>query len=220
MPRRSPRRSPWRVSVAASASVVVAVALGGCASTALRSPEDPADPRMVFLIDHGRHSSIAVETASGGLVRYSYGDTRYYRNQDTSLGSGAAALLWPTPATLGRAELAADASVSSLRSQLVVGVEDIYSLQVAGEAADRLMAQLDGIHQQGVAEHVSVDAYGLVFAPHPKDYTWWHNSSSVVAGWLAEMGVEVRGLGLWSSWQVVAEDHRAHAPHLAVSSVV
>jgi hypothetical protein len=42
----------------------------------------------------------------------------------------------------------------------------------------------------------------LVFAPHPTGYAWWNNSSTVIAGWLAEMGVEVTGPGLIASWRV------------------
>jgi hypothetical protein len=184
------------------ALLVVAVTLTGCGTTSLQSPENPVEPRAVFVIDHGRHTSIAVEAVSGNLHRYSYGDTRYYRDQDTSLWSGAAALLWPTPATLGRAELVAVADDSALRDQLVVGVEEILVLEVAGEHADRLIDELDVIHQQGAAEHVFVRAYGLVFAPHPTDYVWWHNSSTVVAGWLKDMGVEVHGFGLLASWEL------------------
>ncbi len=50
-----------------------------------------------------------------------------------------------------------------------------------------------------------VPAYGLVFAPHPTDYVWWNDASTVIAGWLAEMGVEVKGLGLIAYWQVEVE---------------
>ncbi len=56
-----------------------------------------------------------------------------------------------------------------------------------------------------MVDHLVVPAYGLVFAPHPTDYIWWNNSSTVIAGWLAEMGVEVKGLGLIASWQVEVE---------------
>ena len=176
----------------------------GC-TTSLGEPESPLDPRTVLVIDHGRHSSIAIETASGSLVRYSYGDKRYYQDQDTSLASGAAALLWPTPAVLGRAALAGEATPESLETQLVVGIEEILVLPVEGSAADDLMADLDALHREGHAEHLFVPAYGLVFAPHPKDYVWWHNSSTMIATWLEEMGVEVRGPGLLASWEVVEE---------------
>jgi hypothetical protein len=39
-----------------------------------------------------------------------------------------------------------------------------------------------------------------IISPHPKDYVWWHNSSTMIATWLEEMGVEVRGL--LASWEV------------------
>jgi hypothetical protein len=42
----------------------------------------------------------------------------------------------------------------------------------------------------------------LLFAVYPKDYVWWHNSSTMIATWLEEMGVEVRGPGLLASWEV------------------
>ena len=83
----------------------------------------------------------------------------------------------------------------------MVGVQEILTLEVSGEKADALMEKLDSLHQAGVADHLVVPAYGLVFAPHPTDYIWWHNSSTVIAGWLAEMDVEVTGLGLIAAWR-------------------
>lgn len=168
--------------------------------TSVTSPENPSNPRVVFLIDHGTHSSLAIETSSGQMIRYSYGDLRYYAKRDTSLASGAAALLWPTPATLGRGELRGPISEESLRDQLVVVVERIYRLEVRGDKANQLIAALDGIFLEGLREHVSVPAYGLIFAPHPTDYFLTSNSSTMVGQWLREMGVQVVGWSLISSW--------------------
>jgi hypothetical protein len=170
--------------------------------TVLFPPEELADPRTVLVVDHGTHSSIAIETSSGDMVRYAYGDFRYYAFRDTSLGSGAAALLWPTPATLGRKELDGPVTKENLEQQLRVVVEIIYELEVEADAADKVILSLDEMHERGAAEHVDVPAYGLVFAPHPADYYWGNNSSSVIAGWLREMGVRVFGWGLIASWRV------------------
>jgi hypothetical protein len=68
------------------------------------------------------------------------------------------------------------------------------------------MQKLDSLHQAGVADHLAVPAYGLVFASHPTDYVWWDNSSTVIAGWLAEMGVELRDLQLIAYWRVEVEE--------------
>ncbi|HEY7854655.1 MAG TPA: hypothetical protein VIB80_06040 [Aquiluna sp.] len=171
--------------------------------TVLVPPSEIQESRTVFVIDHGTHSSVAIETDSGQMMRYAYGDFRYYANRDTSLGAGAAALLWPTPSTLGRALLEGPATKESLLRQLRVVVEIVYELQVEGDSADQLILELDEIHARKPAEHVDVPAYGLVFSPHPVDYFWGHNSSSVIAGWLREMGVGMFGWGLIASWRVV-----------------
>jgi hypothetical protein len=170
--------------------------------TSVTAPKSPSNPRVVFLIDHGTHSSLAIETSAGQMLRYSYGDLRYYAKRDTSLASGAAAILWPTPATLGRGELRGPISEESLRDQLVVVVEQIYTLEVAGDKADQLVAKLDGIYLEGLKKHVSVPAYGLIFAPHPTDYFLTSNSSTMVGVWLRELGVGVFGWSLISSWNV------------------
>jgi hypothetical protein len=170
--------------------------------TTLTPPENPTNPRLVFLIDHGTHSSLAIETSSGQMLRYSYGDFRYYAKRDTSLASGAAAILWPTPATLGRGELRGPISEESLRNQLVVVVEKIYPIEVEPDKANQLIAKLDEIYLAGLENHVSVPAYGLIFAPHPTDYFLTSNSSTMVGIWLRELGVEVFGWSLTSSWNL------------------
>ena len=172
------------------------------APTILIPPSSAVDQRTVFVIDHGTHSSLAIETSSGDLLRFAYGDKRYYATRDTSLGSGAAALLWPTPSTLGRGELLGPASKENLESQLRVVVQIIYELEVEGSKADELIAKLDAIHVAGEQDYIAVPAYGLVFAPHPEDYFWANNSSSIIAGWLRELGVGVFGWGLLASWSV------------------
>lgn len=170
--------------------------------TVLIPPSSVTDPRAVFVIDHGTHSSLAIETSSGEMIRYAYGDLRYYATRDTSLGSGAAAMLWSTPATLGRGELQGPAVVENLESQLRVVVEVIYELQVEGFKVDGLIEKLDGIYLAGVAEHIDVPPYGLIFAPHPAGYFWANNSSSIIASWLRELEVRVFGWGLIASWRV------------------
>jgi hypothetical protein len=203
--RRIPERvSRWHALTAAA----VALFLTGCVTTVLTPPQNPDNPRTVFLIDHGRHSSLVISTDGGELVRYAYGDWRYYADQDTSIASGAAALFWPTPATLARGELKGPADVDTLRGQLRVGVQEIHVFEVAGVDADRVAQYLDELHLDGVADHTYVAAYDMVFAPHPEPYTWRNNSASVLADWVEEMGVEVRGLGLVASWEVATPEAR------------
>ena len=186
------------LAVALSALLIVSALV----PTSITAPENPISPRAVFLIDHGTHSSLAIETSDGKMLRYSYGDFRYYALRDTSLAAGAAAVLWPTPATLGRGELSAPANSSNLGRQLVVVVEKIYQLEVAAARADRLISQLDAIYLQGTDALVEVPEYGLVFAPHPVDYLWSSNSSTMIGLWLRELGAEVFGWAMISSWSL------------------
>lgn len=174
--------------------------------TSVTAPKNPTDSRAVFLIDHGTHSSLAIETLDGQMLRYSYGDFRYYAERDTGLATGVAALLWPTAATLGRGELEEPALEQSLREQLVVVVEQVYPFQVSGARADLLITKLDEIYQRGAGELVEVPEYGLIFSPHPTDYFWGSNSSTMIGVWLKELGFEVFGWALLSSWSVTATE--------------
>jgi len=40
------------------------------------------------------------------------------------------------------------------------------------------------------------------FVPHPHNYTYFHNSNHVTAGWLRELGCDVRGPAVDSRWEV------------------
>lgn len=191
------RRLIW-----AALTVVFLLLLSTLAPTVLLPPIAVTDRRAVFVIDHGTHSSLAIETGAGEMIRYAYGDLRYYATRDTSLESGAAAVLWPTPATLGRGELQGPATTENLQNQLRVVVQITHELQVQGSRADELITRLDTIHIAGKSEHLEVSAYGLVFAPHPAEYFWAQNSSSIIAGWLREMRVGVFGWGLLANWRV------------------
>jgi hypothetical protein len=184
----------WVATVLVVVSVLV--------PTTVTVPPNPTNPRTVYLIDHGTHASLVLETADNKMLRYSYGDFRYYALRDTSLAAGAAALLWPTPATLGRGELKGPVSEKSLRDQLVVVVEEIYLMEVAAEKADRLILDLDAIYFAGKDQLVKVPEYGLIFAPHPIDYFWNSNSSTMIGVWLKKLGGHVFGWVLISSWNV------------------
>ena len=197
-----PRSSKRLLS--AAGTVVALLGLSIFTPTTLFPEGNLEAPRTAFLIDHGTHSSLAIETQDGNVNRYAYGDMRYYAKRDTSLASGAAALFFLTPATLGRAELVGPAQLQTLREQLVVGVETIYEIQVEAVLAERLIERLDEIFFGASSEHITVAAYGLVFAPHPDPYFWANNSSTVVAHWLRELGVNVFGWGLLASWNLAS----------------
>lgn len=180
--------------------------LGGCA-TAVIAPVDPARPVSVYLLDHGRHTSLVLPSATGGLVRYAYGDWTWYAQSQPGFVAGLRALFCPSRAALGRWELAGGRSVSELRASLGVGVEHIHVIEVDRRAVARLRAALDEIYRSA-RERLSNPQMQLDFVEHPDPYTAFHNSNRVVASWLEALDCEIEGSALFARWHLEAPDAR------------
>ena len=177
--------------------------LGGCA-TAIVPPPPPVEPRNVFLLDHGRHSSLVIEAVDGVLWRYSYGDWAYYAERQTSVGDGLVALLQRSPATLGRRELGSPATVQQVYRRVPVAITELLQIEVEAVAADELRGELEQLFQRGAAERLHYNAdFDLEFVPHPIPYHLGHNSNQVVAGWLQRLGCEVERRPVLSGWRLV-----------------
>jgi hypothetical protein len=110
--RRATRRWVNRSGVlllACALFILFAIAPMGC-TTKVIPPANLAEPRKVFLLDHGRTPSLVLTTDDGTMVRYVYGDWRFYALMETGPLSAVAAVLWPTRGTLGRDEMAGPAT--------------------------------------------------------------------------------------------------------------
>jgi hypothetical protein len=187
-----------------------ALTLSACVTT-VRPPADPGgDPRMVFVLVLGNHSNLVVSTRDDRLIRYAYGDWRWYAEGHATAWNGIAALAWPTPAALGRRELAGPLDEENLRRQIPLAIDALYRLEVSGHDADALRARLDAISLMGKDNMIYRADYDLQMVPHPKAYTALHNSNRVVAEWLRELGCDVRGGYLLTRWRVTlpASDSR------------
>jgi hypothetical protein len=200
-----PGLGPWHSLgpfVRAALAVVLAVPLAGCA-TQILPPADPAEPVDVFVLDHGRHSSLAMPDGQGGIVRYAYGDWRYYALRETGLRRAVAAIGRPTRGAFGRRQLAGPADAGVIAGQLPILTERVLPITVAGEDVRRLREQLD---QDFLAAsqtlHYSEDL-DMEFVRHAVSYTLWHNSNHVVAEWLRELGCEIRGRPIVANWRLL-----------------
>lgn len=178
--------------------------LAGC-TTVVMPPLGPADPRPVFLLDHGRHSSLVMPRANGGLVRYSYGDWEWYALDHTGPAQGTRALFGPTPATLGRRELPGPADEDNVRKTVLVPIEALFTVYVGASRIEQLRRQLDDIYQLQLNKLVYNPRYDLEFIPHPKPYSLNHNSNRVVADWLRKLGCQVDRSPIFSRWWIVNE---------------
>ncbi|WP_018232580.1 hypothetical protein [Thioalkalivibrio thiocyanodenitrificans] len=184
--------------------ILVVLWLAGCGTTVVIPPESPADPVPVFLLDHGRHTSLVLPVPDGTSVRYAYGDWRFYAERETGIGRALAAVLWPTESALGRRQLPGPATEEAVLAQVRVRVQEIHALSVEAVRAETLRMQLDAWFETGlVLESPEVD---LSFVAHPKPYTLRHNSNAVIADWLIELGAGVNRRPIWAGWRVEDTD--------------
>lgn len=181
------RRNPGAEALA----LVSVLALTGCA-TAVDCPPVDGDTRLAVLLDHGRHASLVIEDDSGKPIRYSYGDRRWYADEDFSLRSGFSALFRSTPAVVIRIPIDAPPDAASIARASGWVNENVYAFEVDAQRADSLITRLD--------ELFGDDAEGFI-APHPQPYTVFANSNHQVAGWLAELGCDVGRPSPFSRWR-------------------
>ncbi|WP_006786699.1 DUF2459 domain-containing protein [Thiorhodospira sibirica] len=200
LPRRTRRRQVCRGS---SIVVLLWVYLGlsGCTPVRIHPPTELTQPRSVFLLDHGRHSSLVLPKPDGGLVRYAYGDRHYYAYGETTWRTAIAALFQETPAVLGRRDLPGPADVQLLASQVKVPIADIFEIYVENARIAALYAELEQHFQRAASTHYRA-AVDLEFVPHPTPYRLTHNSNQVIADWLTYLGCRIEGRPITAHWHV------------------
>lgn len=186
----------WRV-----ASTLTAIVLLASCTNHVVPPVEVQDPAKVFVLDHGRHTSLVVSTPEGKLVRFAYGDWRFYAERETGLGHAIAALWWQTPGALGRRELRGPPTAEAVRARIPLVIVNLYGIEVERARVEALRVELDAIF---FAADLVLDTpeTDLIFVPHPRAYTLRHNSNTAIAGWLAQLGCEVRGPAIIARWRI------------------
>jgi hypothetical protein len=174
--------------------------LGGCA-TRVVPPANLQEPAAIFILDHGRHTSLVVSTPEGTLVRYAYGDWRYYAERRTGPGYAFAALLWRTEAALGRRAMPGPATAAGVRSHVPLVIVSLYEIEVERARIEELRAQLDAIFDAAERVRETPETH-LFFVPHPRAYNLRNNSNSVIADWLEKLGCEVSGPAILARWRI------------------
>jgi hypothetical protein len=185
----------------AAAWLSLACTLYGCATT-ITPPQSPVDPVEVFVVDHGRTTSLVIPSSSAGALRYAYGDWNYYALGRKDLFHGIAALLWPTPSALGRAEFQTAATEEDIRTQ-VHSIEALHVIHVERAQVHAFEQRMETLYNAGRGSEVENLPTGLRFVPHPRRYTYFWNSNHAVASWLRELGCRTRGASFRASWRIV-----------------
>ena len=174
----------------------------GCSATRIIPPDSVAEPAPVFVLEHSDSSSLVLSAADGSLHRYAYGDWAYYAERQTGSGTGLAALLWATPAGLGRRQLDGPATAASIYRQVRIDIDKLHTIEVERRQVERLRRQLDALFD-ATANHYPSPDVDLVFVPHPLAYHLNHNSNHVVADWLVQLGCQVDSRPILSGWVVL-----------------
>jgi hypothetical protein len=177
--------------------------LTGCVAT-VEAPSDPppADARPVFLLDHGYHSSLVLGRADNSIVRYVYGEWRWYALGETGFFRVFPTLLVPTQAALGRRVLAGPATRDGVRLEVRVGIDELHQFHADPARADALIEALDALFQANRDTVYYNLMYDVELVKHPERYRLGNNSNHFVADWLRQLGIEVRGSPMISRWRV------------------
>jgi hypothetical protein len=195
----------WRGCRAARAvGLALVLLMGGC-STTIIPPLHVEQPVTVYVVDMGRTPSLVIPTESGQLVRYAYGEWRWYALNETGALRGLAALLWPTRGALGRAELPGEPGLATVERQLP-GAAGILALTVDAALVREFEQRMERLYARHRATEVYAPHVRMYFVHHPRRYTWFRNSNHAVAAWLRELGCATRGLSYRSRWAVEPPD--------------
>lgn len=193
--RLTPAIYPWLL-------LIPALLFGGCTAT-IQPPNNAAgNGRIVFLLDHGFHCGLVMTRADGSLVRYVYGEWRWFAKRETGIARVFPTLLRPTTAALGRKQLAGPPTEMNVRGRIPVVIKKLHRLIADPARVDTLIEKLDQQFEDGRDTMHYNTAYDLKFVEHPEPYRLGNNSNHVVRGWLRELGFTVRGNPVLGYWRV------------------
>lgn len=173
---------------------------GGCTHT-VEAPTEIAEPVDVFLLDHGRTSSLVLPRR-GRYARYSYGDWGWYAHNRTGLLRASGTLFSDTKAALGRRIFAAAPNTTAVRRATRVPAERVWAIRVPAARVERLTAELDALFRAQADQAVDNPRMALTFVPHPAPYSLTHNSNHMTAIWLRRLECRVVTRGPFSRWEV------------------
>ena len=178
--------------------LLLGLGLSGCQHV-ITPPARVSDPVRVFVIDYGRHASLALPKEDSGLVEWSWGDWHWYALERTGPVEGLQALFASPRSTLGRRELAPAGDVEELAAR--VGTEDALALNVERERARALLRQLEARWLRRRNEAVSHPS-GRVFVPDDARYGLSNNSVHELVRWLEALGADVSGTGVTANFKL------------------
>ena len=126
---------------------VLTLLLSGCGATVVGPAHIDGDKRNVYLLEHGRHSSLLLTEADQTRLRYAYADWAWYVDEEAGLRTGFDAMLRQSRAALGRQRLPATQPSERLASVVGVGIQEIHIFEVEASRVDALIDSLEAVRQ-------------------------------------------------------------------------
>ncbi len=186
-------------------AVLLVACLGGCSATALiPDPQQVDTPRAVYVVEHGRHTSLVLTDADDSMLRFVYGDWRWYAQRQTGFAQVFRTLFAPTQGALGRQVIPAPSSAEQIRAHSSVTIDEIHRLIASATKVDALIDHLESRFDAARDTLIRNDDYRLEFVHDPKSYTLGGNSNHMVAEWLEALQIEVRGDPVLGNWRFVS----------------
>ena len=175
------------------------LALAGCATTVV-PPEPPAAPASVFVLDYGRHTSIAFfHPSQRDLTEYAYGDWNWFALDHSKWHDVFPTLLWPTPGALGRRTLPVHGDAETIQN--AIPCEQAFEIIVPAADVIRLTDQLESQFKAGIESQHFQPRYDLTFVPDDRAFHILHNCNHVTAGWLRQLGCKLRGPVMFANFK-------------------
>lgn len=183
-------------------AAVLFILLSGCGALVVGPAQVSGEQRTVYLLDHGRHSTLLLTAADQSRLRYAYADWAWYVDEDAGLKTGFDAMVRASRAALGRQRLAAAQPGENLASVVGVGIEQAYAFQVDAARVDELVVSLEHLYHSSTDEPHHSSRRNLSFVEYPQAYRFSQNSNHKVAAWLGKLGVSVSGNPAIGRWRV------------------
>ncbi len=187
--------------------LLAAFGLGGCQHV-IKPPATVSDPVRVFVVDYGRHASLALPKEDSGLVEWSWGDWNWFALDRTGPVDGLQALFASPRSTLSRRELAAAQNADELTAR--VGAQELLSLNVERERVRALQRHLEARWLRRRKEAVAHSS-GRIFVPDDKRYSLFNNSVHELVRWLEALGADVAGTGVTAKFELRQPESAPHS---------
>lgn len=182
--------------------------LGGCRYT-ITPPESVDDPVTVYLVDYGDTGRVwlPVPEQPDMFREWGYGDWRWYANDRKSLLYGAVVFIWPTAGTIGRHDWSGSPWGSSgasreIRDEIAGYATWVYELDVERGRAAGLLAELEERFESQIDTELFNDRRKMSFVKDDSSYWLGHQSSSVAAEWMRELGCSASGFTVKARYSV------------------